>query len=344
MDAPLLTYPIAAPAIGGVTEVAPGVRWVRLPLAGPLGHINVWALADGDGWTLVDTGVGSPDSIAAWEALLATPPFARPLRRVIVTHMHPDHVGLAGWFTRRFGVPLWMSRLEYLTCRVTAADTGREPPPDALRFYRAAGWDDAQLAAYRERFGRFGRYIHAMPDSYQRLSDGQRLRIGDGDWEVVAGNGHSPEHSCLNDAGRKLLISGDQVLPRISSNVSVHAMEPDADPMADWLASLARLRSRVPDDVLVLPSHNDCFRGLHARLDQLAREQEEALEKLREGLREPKRVVDVFPCLFRRPIAPGDASLLGMATGEAVACLNHLLRRGEITRRDEAGVDWYRRA
>lgn len=341
MTAPALVYPLAAPAQGAWVEVSAGVRWLRLGLASPLGHINVWALDDAAGWTLVDTGVCSEPTLADWERLLAEGPMARPLQRVVVTHMHPDHVGMAGWFTRRFGVPLWMSRLEYLACRVAASDTGREPPPDAIRFYREAGWNEAALAAYRGRFGRFGQHIHQLPDSYRRLEDGQLLEIGGHRWEVVVGNGHSPEHACLYCAERKLLISGDQVLPRISSNVSVQPMEPDADPMADWYASIAKVRSRVPDDVLVLPSHNECFRGLHARLDDLRQGQDDAIARLRLGLRERKRVVDVFGYLFKRPIDPANASLLGMATGESVACLNYLVRRGEAVRRVEDGVAWY---
>lgn len=337
-----LTYPLAAPADGAFTPVAEGVWWVRLPLPGPLKHINVWALEDGDGWTLVDTGMGSEATIECWESLLRQQPFRRPLRRIVVTHMHPDHVGMAGWFTRRFGVGLWITRLEYLSCRVAASDTGREPPPDALDFYRAAGWDADALAAYRARFGRFGRHIQPMPDSYRRITDGERLRIGQHEWEVVTGRGHSPEHACLLCPSLGLLISGDQVLPRISSNVSVQPMEPGANPMADWLASLAKLRERVPDEVLVLPAHNECFRGLHARLAQLEAGQHDALDKLRERLAQPCRVIDVFGALFRRKIEPDDASLLGMATGETVACLNYLIARGEVLRERREGVDWYR--
>lgn len=337
-----LSYPIEAPADGAMVAAAPGVWWVRLPLPGPLGRINVWVLEDGAGWTLVDTGVGSEASLSAWQELLGQPPCAGPLQRVVVTHMHPDHVGMAGWFTRRFSVPLHMTRLEYLQCRVAASDTGREPPADAMAFYRAAGWGESALAAYRARFGKFGRNIQPMPDSFQRLVDGQRLRIGAREWEIVTGNGHSPEHACLYCAGERLLISGDQVLPRISSNVSVQPMEPLADPMADWLASLEKLRSRVPDDVLVLPAHNECFRGLHARIAQLEGGQHEALDKLRAALAEPKRVIDVFGALFRRPIRQEDASLLGMATGETVACLNYLMARGEAVRESREGVDWYR--
>src|SRR6185436_1796752 len=267
----------------------------------------------------------------------------RPLTRVFVTHMHPDHVGMAGWLTRKFGVRLWMTRLEYLTFRVTVSDTGREAPPDAAAHFRGAGWSDAAIENYRVRFGNFGKHIHALPDSYRRLHDGELLRIGANEWRVVTGSGHSPEHACLYCPALKVLISGDQVLPRISSNVSVHPTEPDADPMSHWLASLAKLKREIPDDVLVLPAHNECFRGLHARIDSLARGQATSLRRLRRSLAEPKRVIDVFGALFARPISEADVPLLGMATGEAVACLNHLMQRGEARREIDAdGVAWYR--
>jgi len=341
---PVLVYPFEAPPARGRTiEVAPGVHWIRMALPYALNHINLWALDDGDGWALVDTGVSTEETASTWRELFANAPDQRPLTRVFVTHMHPDHVGMAGWLTRKFGVRLWMTRLEYLTCRVTAADTGREAPPDAIAHYRGAGWSDAAIESYRVRFGNFGKHIHALPDSYRRLQDGDTLRIGANDWRVVVGNGHSPEHACLYCPALKVLISGDQVLPRISSNVSVYPIEPDANPMADWLDSLAKLKREVPDDVLVLPAHNECFRGLHARIDSLANGQELALKRLRRTLKDPKRAVDVFSALFARPIGEADVPLLGMATGEGVACLNYLLHRGEVQRDvDAAGVAWYR--
>jgi glyoxylase-like metal-dependent hydrolase (beta-lactamase superfamily II) len=224
------------------------------------------------------------------------------------------------------------------------SDTGREAPADALRFYKEAGWSASAIEGYRARFGNFGKNIYALPDSFRRLEDGQEIRIGAHDWEVVGGNGHSPEHSCLYCPALKLLISGDQVLPKISSNVSVQPMEPDANPMGDWMASLDKVQARVPDDVLVLPAHNDCFHGLHARIEHLRQGQLEAFAKLRELLREPKRVVDVFPALFRRPIDEADAGLLGMATGEATACLNYVVQRGEAVKEVRDGVGWYRLA
>ncbi|AOZ03246.1 MBL fold metallo-hydrolase [Cupriavidus sp. USMAHM13] len=340
-----LTYPFAAPpAPGSVLEVAPGVHWIRMPLPYSLDHINLWSIADGDGCAVVDTGVRTDETVAIWRSLGNSVPGLDKVTRVFVTHMHPDHVGMAGWLTRKFDCRLWMSRLEYLNCRVTTSDTGREAPPDGVAFYRAAGWSETALEAYRARFGRFGQHIHALPDSFRRLQDGDEITIGDHAWRVVIGMGHSPEHACLYSPALKLFISGDQVLPRISSNVSVYPMEPDADPIADWYASLDKIQRQVPDDVLVLPSHNECFRGLHARLDKLRRGQDKSLQRLREVLGEPRRAVDVFGALFSRPIAESDRALLGLATGESIACLNHLVHRGEASRtvRDD-GVILYQR-
>jgi glyoxylase-like metal-dependent hydrolase (beta-lactamase superfamily II) len=344
--APVLTYPFTAPEPGAWVEVAPGVRWIRLPMPFRLDHINVWAIDDGDGWALVDTGLNTEASISAWLRLLADGPMARPLTSVFVTHMHPDHVGLAGWFTRRANVPLWMSRLEYLSCRSLVADTGREAPADGIRFCRSAGWAASAIDAYRSRFGGFGKQIHALPDSFRRLKDGDEIRLGAHTWRVLMGAGHSPEHACLYCPARKLLISGDQVLPKISSNVSVHANEPEANPMQEWYETLAKLKAQVPADVLVLPAHNDAFVGLHDRLDALGRSQDQALERLRTLLAEgPKRIVDVFGALFARPVDAGDAPLLSLATGESVACMNYLRARGEIDRHlDADGVAWYSRA
>ena len=341
-----LSYPFEAPpARGDMLEVAPGILWIRMPLPFRLDHINLWAIADGEGWTVVDTGVRNEESIATWRSLFSRSPDSGPITRVIVTHMHPDHVGMAGWLTRKFNCRLWMTRLEYLNCRTLVADTGREAPDDALAFYRRAGWSEAPLEGYKTRFGDFGKLIYAVPDSYRRISDGEVLRIGQHDWRVIVGSGHCPEHACLYCEELKLFISGDQVLPRISSNVSVYPMEPDANPMAEWMASLDKVEREVPDDVLVLPAHNDCFRGLHARIARLRQGQLTALDRLRTRLQEPRRAVDVFTALFGRAIDESNVSLLGMATGESLACLHYLIGTGEATMAlDEAGVAWYRLA
>jgi glyoxylase-like metal-dependent hydrolase (beta-lactamase superfamily II) len=335
-----LSYPFeAGPAVGAAVEVAPGVKWMRMPLGGPLAFINVWALADGGGWTLVDTGMQTPATAAAWRAVFAGPLAGETVTRVIVTHMHPDHIGMAGWLARKWDCRLWITRLEYLMCRVMAADTGREAPGEGLAFYRAAGWDQEALDTYKARFGGFGRNLHALPDSYRRIVDGEEIEIGGRPWRVVVGSGHSPEHACLHSPDLKVMISGDQVLPRISSNVSVFPTEPDGDPLADWLTSLAAIKLRIDDEALVLPSHNDPFFGLHARLDHLIGGHLRSLRRLKGLLAERRRVVDVFGVLFKRTISP---ELLGMATGEAVAHLNYLMHRGEARRTpDDRGVNWY---
>src|SRR5271170_6296810 len=250
---------------GSAVMMAPGVLWLRMPLFAALPWINVWAIADGAGWSIVDTGLKSAQTMDAWETAFSHALGSAPVTRVVVTHMHPDHCGLAGWIAERFNTRLWMSRLEYLSCRLMAADTGRSAPADGIAFYRAAGWDEEAIKGYQGKFGSFGEMIYPLPDSYHRLSDGDTLRFGAHEWQVVVGSGHSPEHACLYCPELKLLISGDQVLPRISSNVSVYPTEPDANPLDDWLTSLARIKQRIPDDVLVLPAHNSPFRRLHAR-------------------------------------------------------------------------------
>jgi len=350
----LLDYPCGeAPAPGQVREIVPGVLWLRMPLPFTLNHINLWALADedeqGPGWAIVDTGTQTPDTLAAWRQLIgpqgplaATPQGAR-ITRVFCTHMHPDHVGMAGWLTRKFQCRLWMTRLEYLTCRILAADTGREAPEEAIQFYRQTGWSEEALDVYRTRFGGFGKFLHRLPDSFRRIQDGETLRIGNQDWRIVVGRGHSPEHACLLNESLGVLISGDQVLPRISSNVSVFPTEPDANPLGEWIASIHHLRQTLSDTLLVLPAHGDPFKGLHARLDRLAHGHDQGLQRLREALAGgPKRAIDVFGALFARPIdSTGD--LLGMATGESLAHFNQLIAMGEVTvDLDTDGVRHYR--
>ena len=330
------------PEAGEVMEVARGIYWLRMPLPFSLAWINLWLIDEGDGWTLVDTGMPTDEGKAAWRTILADKMDGRPLKRMIVTHMHPDHVGNAGWLHRKTGAALWISRLEYVTCRMLCADTGREAPQAAIEFYTRAGWPETALQSYRERFGRFGMGVSTMPDSFHRLSHGDGFEMGGETWQVITGNGHSPEHSCLYCPALNVLISGDQLLPRISSNVSVHPTEPEADPLTDWMDSCARLKQAVPADVLVLPAHNEPFTGAHDRLQGLIDGHEKALVRLKKRLgEEPRRVVDVFPAIFGRKI--GD-DLIGLATGEALAHLNCLIGRGEVVRERGKGPDIYRLA
>lgn len=347
-DAPVrsgsnLEFPFAArPELGEAIEIVPGVLWVRMRLPFQLNHINLWVLEDGDGWTVVDCGLRDESTAEAWKTLFAGAMGGRPVKRVIVTHLHPDHVGLAGWLVRRFGVRLWMSRTDYLLCRNLVADTDQEAPEEGIRFYRAAGFPDEALETYKTRFGGFGRGVYHLPNAFQRIQEGDRIEIGSRTWEVVVGRGHAPEHACLWCRDENVFISGDQILPRISSNVSVFPTEPDANPLQDWIDSCAKLRTLLPEDVLVLPAHNEPFRGARLRLQELIDGHEHGMEKLVTLCAEPKRAVDCFPALFRSRITSGNYL---MATGESLAHLNCLRSRNEIVRKTDAGgVDWYERA
>ncbi|KTE04394.1 MBL fold metallo-hydrolase [Sphingopyxis sp. H038] len=329
------------PSPGRTVAVAPGVLWIRMSLPFVLDHINLWAIEDGDGWTIVDTGIRHPDLIATWERLLAEDLGQRRVTRILVTHMHPDHAGLAGWLTERFGCRLWMTRTEYLTARSIATRTGAEPTQGTEEFGRRAGWTAEEVASNIARRANMAQLYGPFPDSFKRLRDGETLLIGGREWKVIAGGGHTPEHACLHCPSLDLLISGDKVLPKISSNISVDAAEPDDDPLSEWFETLAALRDRVPDSVLVLPSHKGCFRGLHARIDELIADQQDALLRLERVLTTPKRAVDLFETLFSRPIERSNISLLSLATGETIALLNHLLARGAIQRRQDDGVTIY---
>lgn len=340
-----LDYPLGetVPDVGETIEVAPGIHWLRMPLPFSLKWINLWLIDDGEkGWSIVDTGMPMDETKAAWRRIFAEKLGGRPVWRVVVTHMHPDHIGNAGWLSRKFpDSEFWISRLEYITCRMLVADTGREAPEAGTVFYKRAGWNAAQIDHYKARFGGFGRAVSQLPDSYRRLEDGDTFDMAGHGWRVIMGNGHSPEHACLYCPGLNVVISGDQLLPRISSNVSVFPTEPKADPLKDWLDSCAKLKAALPADVLVLPAHNEPFRGAHDRLDALIRGHEVALKRLKQRLEQaPRRVVDVFPAIFGRQIGE---DVLSMASGEALAHINCLIGRGEaVGRADQDGVVWYR--
>ena len=338
-----LTYRFgrSGPETGAINRIADGVGWARLPVPGSLNHINVWILDDGDGFAIVDTGLKIAPSKEAWARLFAGPLEGRKVTRVFCTHFHPDHIGLAGWLTHKFGVKLWMSRTEWLFARMLTTDLRDSPPAEALASWRFAGWDEARIEVEAEKgWGRFASVVSPVPVSFVRLSDGDRVRIGDREWRVVMGNGHSPEHACLYDEAGGLLIAGDQVLPRITSNVSLSLSEPEADPLRDWLESLAKLRT-LPSDLLVLPAHGEPFTGLHARLDALAEGHLGRLDALHDHLAEPRRAVDCFSILFARRI---DDGVYGLATGEALAHLRWLETAGKAVREVRDGVAWFSRS
>ncbi|MFM9828264.1 MAG: MBL fold metallo-hydrolase [Sphingomonas sp.] len=338
-----LTYPFGqdGPPPGEGLVIAEGIRWVRIPVPGPLKHINCWLIDDGDGVALVDTGMNLPDARAEWKVLMKGPLAGVKITRVIATHFHPDHIGLAGWMCDFHHCPLYMSRGEWLTARMLAADARDAVPQEMIDFWRAGGWDDAQVAHGTARgWSGFRRIITPMPLGYVRIKEGDVLRLGNHDFRIVVGNGHCPEHACLYDEARGILISGDQVLPRISSNISLGVTEPEADPLGEWLDSIAKFLM-LPAELMVLPAHGAVFTGLHTRLEALDREHRDRLDELVVFLAEPRRAVDCFGRLFRRAIGP---ELLGMATGEALAHLRRLEVEGRAVREIQDGVWWFRAA
>jgi glyoxylase-like metal-dependent hydrolase (beta-lactamase superfamily II) len=325
----------AMPEAGTAVTVAPGILWVRMPLPFALDHINIWLLEDDAGWTIVDTGIGSNRTREYWERIFAEALGAKPVIRVIATHFHPDHVGLASWLVERWGAEFCSSLTEWLFGRALSQEDPESMVRTALAFYRRAGLDEASLAVMAERGNAYARGVAALPPVLRRLRAGDRLPIGGAEWQVIIGGGHTPEHVCLYSAGSGILIAGDQVLPRISPNISVWPSEPDADPLQDFLASLDQLRA-VPDDTLVLPSHDTPFLGLHDRLDELTAHHQERLRETLDACETPRSVAEVTRIMFRRPLDPHQ---LIFAVGEALAHLNHLLYRGHLSRKtDQNGV------
>jgi glyoxylase-like metal-dependent hydrolase (beta-lactamase superfamily II) len=337
-----LSYPFAdtLPEPGRRLEVAPGVWWLRMPLPFALDHINLWLLRDTfrgrDGWTLVDCGVATDTLRAHWETLIARELDGLPIVRVLCTHTHPDHVGLAAMLTGRFDAPLWMTVGEYAMGRVLSAGMPGADGASAVAHYRRHGVPEGpMLDALRERGGsHFPKLVPSMPSSFRRIVDGERVRIGERDWRVVVGTGHSPEHAALSCEAESLLISGDMVLPRISTNVSVFALEPEADSLTWYLASLRRFEP-LAADTLVLPSHGRPFRGLHRRLAQLHAHHDERLAAVAAACSaRPHHAAGTIPVLFGREF---DAHQTMFALGEALAHLHALWYGGRLRR--ELGAD-----
>lgn len=334
-----LRHPFEAPpAEGEAVEVAPGILWVRLPLPMALDHVNAYALADEDGWTLVDTGLDTRRTRALWRRLLAGPLAGRPVARVLATHHHPDHVGLAGWFQAEHGAALLMTRTAWLTARMLSLDVQPVPSPETLRFWRGAGLSGEE---YDARAGtrpfNFADVVAPLPVGYRRLQDGDLVKLGGHDWAVRRGDGHAPEQATLWARDAPVVIGADQLLPSISPNLGVYATEPEADPVADWLASCEALMAHAREDHLVLPGHKLPFTGLPGRLQAMIDNHHGALDRLREALREgPRTAAECFAPLFRREIRGSER---GLALVEAVAHLNHLWLLGEAAR-ERRGEAW----
>jgi glyoxylase-like metal-dependent hydrolase (beta-lactamase superfamily II) len=338
----MLSYPFGeVPAQGTTVEILPGLHWLRMPLPMALDHINLYLIEDDGGWWIVDTGMSVGPTRELWEQIFAAALDDKPIKAVICTHMHPDHIGMAGWLCDKWRVPLYMTRGEYLSGRVFSAMSKEDFSWTSVQHYQRSGFNEEQIEQAKLHFGSFGSVITPMPGAFRRLCDGDSLCIKGKRWRVVVGSGHSPEHACLFSESLNVLISGDQVIPRITSNVSVSGNEPEANPLKEWLASHERFLATLPADALVLPAHNTPFYGLHKRLRALIQHHEEHLLALERACAESSATAfDLLPVLFKRKLDPNH---LGLALGECVAHLNYLYQRGQVSREeDELGHYRYR--
>ncbi|MEO1550302.1 MAG: MBL fold metallo-hydrolase [Pseudomonadota bacterium] len=327
-----------APGDGEMVEVASGVHWIRLPLPMKLDHVNVYALEDEDGWSLVDTGLHSKRGVALWSRLLEGPLANRPLRRILLTHHHPDHVGNAGWLAARTGAEIWASRTAWLMARMLTLDVQERATPEQLAFYRSAGMAPEMLEARtQDRPYNFSDMVAPIPLGFRRLQDGQTLTLGGRVWRVRMGHGHAPEHATLWSEDGTLVLAGDQILPGISPNLGVYPTEPEADTVGDWMEACARLRAGAENSALCLPGHKLPFTGIATRLGQLIDNHHQALARLRAHLSAPRTAHECFAPLYRREIGAGE---YGLALAEAVGHLNHLHAMGETTRARRPDGAW----
>jgi glyoxylase-like metal-dependent hydrolase (beta-lactamase superfamily II) len=327
---PDLVYPHAtAPAEGEVITLREGVKWVRLALPFRLNHVNIYLLADGDGWTMVDTGIGNEATIAAWTRLFEGPLAGTRITRLIVTHAHPDHVGLAGWVVERFGCAFSMSQVEYLQAAYFQHRGAADRKTAQRLFFRRHGMDEALTDELLGRGQEYLKRVSELPASYHRLSHGDTVTIGTRRFQVITGGGHALDQVMLYCAEDRLFLSADQVLSKISPNVSVWAVEPDANSLGEYLRSLAALSRDLPDDALVLPGHGLPFYGLQTRIRQLADHHEERCQLIAEACRGAARTTaELVPVVFHKHKL--DAHQTGFAAGETIAHVNYMLAEGRL--------------
>lgn len=328
-------YPFPTPPAAGETlEVSPGIHWLRMPLPFALDHINLWLLQDDDAWTIVDTGFALETVKECWQhilARLAATAGGGRISRTVVTHFHPDHLGLAAWLQELTGAPLLMTLGEYLTAHAVWHEIGGHGNPPMLRQFRAHGLDEQRCAALENRRGGYNRGVPSLPTHYQRLFSGDQLAIGGHRWQVRVGFGHSPEHAALYCPDLGVLISGDMLLPKISTNVSVFAVTPMADSLGDYLQSIDRYRE-LPAGTLVLPSHGLPFHGIADRVNALHAHHEERLRILEDHCAVPRSAADLLMTLFPRDL---DTHQTMFAMGEAIAHLNRLEHAGRLLRLED---------
>lgn len=325
---------------GSAVQVAEGVLWMRLPMPHPPGSINVYAFDDGDGWSVVDTGYDLPPLRDLWQVILNGPLAGKPVKRLLCTHHHPDHIGLAGWFQRDLGAELLMSRLSWHMARMRVLDVQPEATPEDIAFWTAAGMP-AEVLQKRiaSRPMNYSDSVAPLPMGFTRLHEGKTLRMGGRDWDVRYAHGHAAGQVTLWSRDDDLVIGADHLLPGASASIGVYSTEPDADPVTEWFATCHRLAGYAREDHIVLPGHGAVFTGLPHRLERMIRNRRGKLDRLLAHLSSPQTTCDSFSPLFKRVM---DGPLFGHALVEAVAHLNHLHQSGQVTRvrRDDGAWLW----
>lgn len=324
-----LRYPFAdPPAPGEVKTVASGILWVRIPLPFRLNHINVYLIDDGDGWAILDTGIGNCPTRAIWEDLVRGPLRGRRITRLIVTHFHPDHIGLAGWLCQRFDLPLLTSQTSYLGCLNISLSPGALDAKPYRDFYLRHGLNADETARVTTQGHGYLKMVDSLPPTFMRLVDGDAITIGSRTFSVLTGDGHAPEQVMLYCASDRIFLAADQVLAKITPNVSVWAVDPEGDPLGLYIRSLTGLRTGLPNDVLVLPGHQMPFFGLHERASQLIAHHEERCFMIADACHiAPRSAAELVPVIFPRVLDPHQMSF---AFSEVLAHVNYMLRTNRL--------------
>jgi glyoxylase-like metal-dependent hydrolase (beta-lactamase superfamily II) len=317
------------PASGEMREVAEGVFWLRATLPFRLDHVNLYLIEDGPGFALFDAGIDDAPTRAMWEDLFAGPLNGKPLTRVISSHCHPDHIGLAGWLCERFGVELETTQTEYLDALRYRLDPGALASAHYRNFYLSHGLGAAETDLLLNRGLHYLKMVAELPRTFRRLMAGETMLIGRRRFEVVTGAGHSAEQAMLSCREGGFVLCADQVLAKISPNISVETIDPNGDPLGAYLRSLAQLKQVLPPETLALPGHNLPFVGLHERIDELTQHHRSRLDAvLRAAEGGDLSTLALVPVVFGRVI--DDPHQMSFAFGETLAHVNYLVRRGEL--------------
>tara|TARA_B110000438_G_scaffold300088_1_gene351675 strand:- start:13939 stop:14985 length:1047 start_codon:yes stop_codon:yes gene_type:complete len=336
-----LEYPFSKrPPNGDVLEVSPNLYWLRMPLPIALNHINLWLLEGKNGWTIIDSGMANDESKEVWINLFETLFKGKSLEKLLITHMHLDHSGLAGWLSDHWNLDPYFTEKEYQETQILSEGIEKSQEFIALDFYKSCGYDDASIKRYLERVSYRKTLVTPLNRGYNRIRDKEIITLGDHEWEIMIATGHSPEHACLYSKENNIFVCGDVLLPRITPNISVRPFHAESNPLNDWINSLKEIKERVPDDALILPSHGYPYYGAHKRIDSIVEDHMDKLKSLHKFCKHSKNVIEVFPALFANEI---NENALILAVGESLAHLNYLIGEGKMEmKKNSDGVNCYK--